>query len=551
MMRSTLKLALFFGAAALLAGCGNNDGSSSQAGGGFNPQDMTGAWVPNTAGNEVYEFYSYATDAPYAANNAPVEKTGRVYKAGGLESFFTWSAQADGAIKLRLSSRTCIERPISTCPATGSATIAASGDAAQGASWSVSSDDNGDGVVDRKVSDVYKRQELDLSKLADGEFFLQRGELFDVSFSGNVSNKKLSIRLIDTATPVMATAELDPAKRRSLALSAGAPVAVWQSFTGADGAKVRLPVKMWYENIKLMAAANGGFILEYDFHRDVQPPAPVDATVQAAIAEFELVQKKSRSLALVDKFVRGPVIAPLDRFNTLLQLDFNINWVTGSAGNEVVFTSRTDGVVSHTDFNHGKYSESRAFKWVQKEDGSVVMTFTNGLAVTMRFIKPIAGGHRVLFTLPDALLGTRYTSHDFVKESAASAIAESELPGRWAFIKDDGVTINEVTLNRDKTTTGIIGGYWFLDTNGDVVSYECTDLQGRQISSYAECDATFNTDFSSVSFAHIRRLRFMHKDGNDYAVKYNGNVWGARYGVVDRDYFMIAWTYRFKRIGDL
>ncbi len=186
---------------------------------------------------------------------------------------------------------------------------------------------------------------------------------------------------------------------------------------------------------------------------------------------------------------------------------------------------------------------------MQATDGTLTVTFDNGLSGTIRFISAFAGGYRVLFTLPHPVLGKEHRMHDMFIETP-SILTEKDFPGRYIVHSVDGVSHNEMVLHADKTATGVVGGHWFQDTNGDLVSYECTDLKGVDIPSYADCDATFNTDFSQVSFSHIRRLRFMHREGNTFLVKYDANVYGARFSIVDRDYWGIAWTYRITRIGD-
>lgn len=544
MIRKNAALALLLAAVtAILAGCGGNDTDPPK------PQKfdehVVGAWTPNTATGDVYEFYSSTTEVPYTG-----DLTGRIYNGGTLKNFFNWEIQADGTLKMKLHASSCADRPVSTCAVTGTATASATGDSLLPSSqWKIQFDDNGDGAVDREVSDTFNRKDLDLSGLAQGEFFLARSEQFDNPYKGSLSGKKMSIRISDYDQPIFLTGDIPAGKVSSLKLDGGQEIVVPDTFDVPGMGQIQMPVKMWIENPEIMAAANGGVILQFELHRKIQLQGPVDPSLQPAITEYEKVQKKSRSMGLISKFIPGPVIHAGDKFDTYAVLDFNPQWVSAGAGNEIQFTSATDAVISHQDFNQGKYSESRNVKWVQNPDGEVVFTEANGLSMTMRFVAPLAGGYRVLYKIPHPTLGDMYVAHDLVAETP-SAIAEQDVPGRYSFVSSDGITQNLVTLHKDKTVTGVVGGFWFLDTNGDVVSYECTDLQGKPLTTYADCQATFATDFSKMSFAHIRRMRFMHKDGNNYEVKYNADVWGARFGVVNRDYFTIAWTYRWTRLGD-
>lgn len=546
-MRKNVKLvSLFFAVSALLAGCGGkNDDQSTQPSTKVQlfDQSVVGAWLPISADGNTYEFYSRTTEEPYTGEN-----TGRVYNSGTLKNFFNWEIQSNGSIKMKQYAPSCTSRPVSQCAVSSTATIVATGESMQLAHWRIDFDDNADGVVDRSNADFYIRKDFDLSTMPEGEFFLTRGDVFEFALAAKISNKKISIRVNDYNYPIFLTGDVEAGKRTSMKLTPGEGFVIPQPFDIPGVGTINLPVKIWIDKAEIMAAANGGFILQYDMYRKIQLPGPVDPSMQSAITEYEKVQKKTRSTGLIDKFVQGPMIRSGDKFNTYMVLDFNLDWSTG-AGNEILFTSSTDGVVTHQDFNKGKYSESRKFKWVQRADGEVVLTFENNMDATIRFVKSIAGGYRVLFKVKHPALGYQYVPHDMVAETS-SAIAEKDVPGRYSFISADAVTINTITLHKDKTVTGVVEGFWFMDTNGDVVSYECRDLQGKLMPNYADCEATFSTDFSKVTNAHIRRLRFMHKDGNNYQVKYNANVWGARWFVVNRDYFTVAWTYRWTRLGD-
>lgn len=550
-MRKNLKLvSLFFAVSALLAGCGGkNDDQSTQPSTKVQlfDQSVVGAWLPISADGSTYEFYSATIDEPYTG-----EKTGRVYSSGALKNFFNWEIQTNGSIKMKQYSPSCTSRPLSRCAVASTATIVATGESMQLAHWRIDYDDNADGVVDRSNADFYTRNDLDLSSMPEGEFFLSRHDLFQYTHSAKISGKKISIRLFDQAQPMFITADIEAGRRASIKFASNQanPTVFKESFAVPGVGNIQLPVKMWVDNAELRASRNDGFILEYELFRKIQLPGPVPPGMQAAIANYEKGQKKSRSLGLINKFVQGTVIRSGDKFNTFMLFDFNLDWVNGPAGNVIEFTSGTEGILSHIDIHKGKHSERRNFKWVQRADGELALTFENNMDATIRFTKAIAGGYQVLFKVKHPTLGYQYAVHDLVAETP-SAIAEKDVPGRYSFISFDGITTNMITLHKDKTVTGIAGGFWFMDTNGDVVSYECKDLQGKQsTTSYAVCDGEFDGNHSNLSMAHIRRLRFMHKDGNSYQVKYDSAVWGADFSTVGPDYTTAAWTYRWTRLGD-
>lgn len=547
MLKNTRLCALAI-AAALSAGCGNDsDPTPPPIESKVYPFDtqVLGAWIAGQDGGDAYEFYPSTLDVPYTTDL----KTGRVFNNGKLKSHFTWDIQTDGSIKLSNVDASCDERPFKLCKVVASATIVRAGASLEAARWTLAIDDNADGVIDRNVSDSYKRKELDLAALKQGEFFLQRGDVFDRAHVGKVEGSKISIRMPDQVTPVQVSADIVPGKHKSVTFTTGEATTVMTaaSFTVKDVGTRRLPVKTWLSNFEVAAGVQGGFIVNFDLHSQIQIPAEI-AREQVVIGDYEKVQKKTRSFGLIQDFVHGPTIVAGSKYSTYIHLDYNREWVTGAAGNEIEFTSATNGITRHIDPNNGKFNESRNFTWIQNADGSVKLTFGNGLSILMRFTKAVNGGHQVIFLTPHPVLGIEYWLHDFLPE-VAPVMTEQNLPGSYTFNNNNGITRSNVTFNKDKTVTGVVNGFWFIDTNGVVVSWECTDLLGKTIASYAECLAKFN-DRTQLSYSHIRRMRFMHKDGNDYQVKYDGAVWGGIFTPPEWEYYTISWTYRWVRVGN-
>ncbi len=529
---------------AILAACGGGASQPPQQLAALEQSQVQGYWVPADSRNDEYEFYGAADAAPYIAL-----KTGRVLRAGQIQYRFYWDMQGDGSIKLSKVGLDCEKRPVTLCPVKGVVSVVPGRDGAQGGTWQFAFDDNADGVAERSVSDTYQRAQLNVSNLPEGDFLMPRAEQFDLPLLGFRTGQQFALRMVVEGQPVALSMPLPDTPVREVRFAAGERTAVTTSsrFDISGGAARELPVKAWADNVVLSAGANNGFLLEYEIHRKVQLPNDV-APSAVQLGDYEKVEKRAAAFGRVDHFVHGPTINAGDKFYSFVIADFDPEWVAGGAGNELVFTSATEGSLSHTDLNHGKYSERRKFHWSQDKDGQVTMTFLNGMSVGMRFVKPNNGGYQVVFSIPHPSLGVFYVLHDLVAD-AAPVLAEKDVPGRYRFLTSDGVTLNDIVLHADKTVSGVVGGFWFLDANGDVVSYECIDLEGRPIASYPACLASFD-DVSKVSFAHIRRLRFMHRDGNDFQVKYDADAYGARFGIVGRDYFTFAWTYRFTRIGN-
>ena len=82
----------------------------------------------------------------------------------------------------------------------------------------------------------------------------------------------------------------------------------------------------------------------------------------------------------------------------------------------------------------------------------------------------------------------------------------------------------------------------------------CSDLFDVVINDYDICLDSFNligTSSRYTQISHIRELKFLHRDGDDFHVKYNASFWGEVLGVVGPNYITPAWTYRMRRIGDV
>ncbi|MBY0572438.1 MAG: hypothetical protein K2P84_02050 [Undibacterium sp.] len=535
-------LACFF-----LSSCGGSGGSGSapEAGKPLAADQIPGYWKANNKDAESYEFYQGSHTAPYVTI-----KSGSIFQGTQYVGMFYWTSASDGSIKMTKVAPACDLRPISQCPITGLVTAYPGNVTAEGANWKFAYDDNHDGVVDRTVSDEYKHPNVDLSSLAQGDFYLSKGEVFSSPWLGLRSGNQLGIRIEVAGQPVPLSLAVPATPSLSVTLNgAGEPSAVKTSstFTMKDGSRLSIPIKVWTENVTLSAGANNGFILEYAFHRKVMFPKDVDPN-NVDVKDFETPQQRSASFARVDQFIHGPTIRANDRFATLLPADFDPDWALLGAGNEINFTSATEGNLSHIDFHNGLYSEHRKFSWKQKDDGRVVMSFISGLEITMRFIKDINGGYQVVYTIPHPTLGLTFFQHDLIRDNLLT-LSDSELEGRYVFISTDGLTRNELILHKDKRVSGVVAGFWFRDTNGDVVGYECTDLQEKEIADYDQCYAQLN-DTSKVSYVHLRRLKFMQKNGNEFLVKYNAALYGERWGVLNRDYMTASLTYRFIRVGN-
>ncbi|GEM_PF-1737999 len=568
--------ALFF--ACLLSACGGGTAhapSEVVLAAVPNTQQVVGLWTPAAgAGKPAFEFFGSATEAPFDKSL----RTGRIWQNQQLLSFFVWNLQTDGTITLNLVSTTCLSRPLAGCPVTGTARITASGKRTQDSTWNIDFDNDGDGKVDSQVSDTYHRQEIDLSGVGNGDVFLTHLDdpLFDSPLHGTVRGAAMSLRLEGLDKPVNPSASGFATRQDTLAFATGESTAIVgpQDFYVIGSGYQSMPVKQWYDQLSLTASVNGAYALSYEVHRQVQLPDGVTAAqVQAdsgsariSLADYQAVTATTQLVGLVDRFIAAPAVHPLDRFFISLELDFK----KASEANDLLFTSATEGVVTSTLAHHPDVvSEQRSFTWRQRADGAIVLSFPGYGDVVLHFIKAISGGYQVLYERPDQGYDPSFRVRDMLRD-APSPLDETNLAGRYVFTstaaQPNGTHEYSVTFHRNHTVTGAVGGYWFQDNNGDLVGFECATLSGQDISDYASCAATLDNT-ASVNFAHVRRLRFVNRDGNNLQAKYTASVYGTRsflvyppsgdpvraskfFTAVGAPIQSVALTYRFVRVGD-
>lgn len=518
----------------------------------FNQKDVPGYWAPVNSSNDGFEFYPSAISSPYSADSM----LGRVVQGGQLKEYFFWVVDADGAIKMSVFDAACEERPVNTCPVKSTIKIVMRGDN-NTANWKVKYlDAEGAGV--REVVDNFSRKKVDASVLASGEHFLNQADYFNQPLLAKVADGRMSIRMTDIPATLTVAAAVSGNAPRDVEFDGGeaSGVLVDEDFELKSGDKRSLKVKVWYERYALSSLSNQRFMLQYELHKKLQLPAGTEASTISLpgykrgdkAGFYESVEKRTTLVGHIDGFARtGYRVRPGDKIATYMMMDFNTDW--GSAGaNEIEFTSATEGIAGHTDLHLGKYSESAKFTWTQADDGAITMQFPTTGQVTVRFVKAINGGYQALYTYPNRKLGAYYWLHDWVLNQAP-AVTASTLPGRYVFTSSDGVSQVPLTFHKNGAVTGAIEGYWFQDSNGDIVTFECADTSDQAITSYDACFSSFD-DLSTVNFAQIRRMKFMHRNGNDYQVKYDADAYGARFLVPDRDYYTVAWTSRWTRVGD-
>lgn len=518
----------------------------------LNETNMLGYWQPQDSRDEAYEFYGTALDAAlqYAELTGPM--TGRIFKGGEVSGLFYWTVNGDGSVTLNKVEPSCSTRPLDKCASIGTTKIEVNGKTLEGSTWLVQNSGS-----PRVTPAAYNHPKLDLSTLPQGTFLMNAADLFAIPTAGLVADGKISIQTQELGRPVLLSANLPAGPVDKLEFPAGEATALLTQaeVPAVAGPAVAMPVKVWLDKVVMTAGANNGFILSFEMHRKVQPREGVDLGA-LKLADFEKTRYGTDAFGRIASYVHGPAVQANQTYYTMLPFLFDQNMTVGGAGNVIQFLSPTDGFIAHYDLHGNKYSEGVPFNWQQAADGTLTLTLAagpaTGLPITARFVKQVNGGHQVVFSVPDPVAGTLYSLSDFVPD-APSTVTAATLPGKYVFDSTDGMTKNTVTFHKDGTVSGVVGGHWFIDNaNGDVVSFECTDLSGKDLNDYQACLQVFDSEaaLKQYSFAHIRRMKFMHGNNGAYQVRYDSVFYGARFDILNRDYAMVAWTYRFNRVGN-
>jgi hypothetical protein len=523
---------------------------------------IMGYWMSPDSANNTYEFFSAETED---FNLNPTElKTGRILHKGTVLNQFYWNIENDGSLNLHVVDSKCNARPLTSCELFRSEKIVVRGSLGRGTIWAIELDSNSDGVVDNLIEGSYQKKSIDPSLFPSGEFFLNYYENFSVALRGNIESKKLTIEFpgvfwgvtpLSDAMPLVA--DLPKGKIENIEFKGGVNTAVkYKQQLNVNGiGATEFVVKMWYDRVVMFASEEGKYSITYDVFREVQVPAGMnpDLIDQSQVPKHKT---EARVVNLIDKFIAGKPINAGETFYSLIKLDFNLNLAGDGGGNKIVFLSDGKGKVYRQDLYKNKYSEMRDFSWQQDADGAINLTFPGLGQGVVRFIKAIGGGYQVLFDLP--ITGSerrRYFVHDWIKDEGIVDMSQF-IPGHFIVGSNDGTTFFEVIFHHDhKVSVSVEGveGYWFKDSDGSIMSYQCIDLQERPVTGYDECYSMFEhvgSENSKASYAHIRRIAFLHHEGNEFSAAYDASVWGGLFGIVEREYMGFNWTYRWRRVGD-
>ncbi|WDE09217.1 hypothetical protein SG34_031115 [Thalassomonas viridans] len=514
-------------------------------------ENVLGYWAPQSADNKAFEFLPSVFDGTLANEIM----TGKIYQNDEVVRIFAWDINADGQINLGLFSPTCVYRPITSCEVTGTMVIEASGSDIQNAYWEIRHDQGNDGDVDEVFGDTYRQKQLDLSARQEGELYLVPTDEYFSSRTVSGLNSSAGVELALLGSRVSSSKPDFPV--RELAFEDDAPLISSRTFDVSDVGYQDFVIETSFENVALRPSANDSFALSYELYRKVIIPEGIDES-SINFDGFSKLDKRTSLVRYIDTFIDAPEINAEDQFFSHIYDTYYEDGFGEKSTNDIFFDSATTGVLTAENVIESEKTRQLNFEWERSADGEIRLNIADGSLITLNFIREIVGGYAVLMTTEDKdRTSKNYYVHDFVKSSDFQ-ISDDMFPGRYQLENSDGYSTAIMTFTADGVVDfdniPNLGGHWFINDQGELISFECTDLQGIFIDDYNTCLDSFEfigTSSGYTEFSHIRKLKFLHRDGDDFLLKYNAGFWGGPFGFTGTDYREVNWTYRMKRIGDV
>lgn len=513
---------------------------------------LVGVWQPSFSENLSYEFLSSVEKG----TNDNALKTGRTYRNGILRDFFYWNLQANGIVTLNIVSKNCNSRPISRCDVLAKTEIQSSGSHLDKLNWAISTDSDVDNVIDDVITDKYQKKLIDLTSIAQGDFYFTT---FESNFSSAIyaqkANTSVTLALDYLGTPIVVSGEINSEALYQVSLSSEQRLNSTRNFYVQNVGYKDFTIESYLDNVTLTSSMGDNFTVRYDIVREViYPEGMVASTVQ--LDDFIALDKRTRFYSVVDSFIPAPEILSSDKLYSYITDQFSYGKLNGGGSNEMIFDTSSTGVLNYKDIYQGKNSEEKHFSWQINALGFLELNMDSGYQITVKFIEKTLGGYITLLAYdPPGDEAPYYSKNEFLLDDSYPAFADA-FPGRFEFMSNDGFSKIFIDFKADhtlETNSPGVGGYWLIDENDNLISYECSSLNSKNIEDYQSCYDSLgvvSTDDRYTNFSHVRVVRVLHREGNHFKVKYDANVWGGPFGIVDSDYFGISWIYYWKRIGN-
>ncbi|WP_269629445.1 hypothetical protein [Pelomonas sp. BJYL3] len=540
-------------AAMALAACGGGS-DSQQAPVRLEADKLLGGWRTETPGEVEYEFSPSSINA-----SAELEavKTGRIVVGGEVQARFHWSVNSNGEAMLTKVDPICNLPDLRQCPAVGTERIkVALRVGPQDYAWTIESTPAGASAPSTRELN-FRPATLSRSTVPGGRFLMTKAAQFSYANPAGSDGQFMQMGLLDTSVPHVLTIPLPPTPMRAMPVLTGKDEAVDTQLTvphPVTGEPVTVKVKEWLENAVLMAGASNNLLVSYELHRKVDLPAGMDRAA-LGVDVYEKPHRATSAFSIVNQFVRGPEVKAGDRFFGTFPGAFDAQFTIDGIGNTLEFSSATRGVMKYVDVIQGRHSESRGFSWSRDDSGAIALELDDMPGrvskYRLRFVKEIKGGYSAVlsFTARD---GSDLDLMTDIIRDAKPVLDPKTFPGSYYMPSVDGVSLVKVNFRPDGSLDGgTVGGHWFIDTDGELVSFECISKQGVSEPSFQVCHDAFTdpAKLDTYRFAHVRRLRFVWGEGANYQVKYSAVIYGEDAGIVGRDYYGINWTYRIRKAG--
>ena len=512
-------------------------------------EELVGFWEAQENPMQI-EFLSSATEAPF---DTPI-KVGNIYQSEVIRDRFFWSLRNDGVIDIAVVNLNCGVRPINACPVARRMEITLRGESVNASTWFIEEIDSQTNERIEVFSENYRKRLLDNFTRLEGEIFLR--DRPNIAFSSpellRLENGNVNFRLeyssdfSDNQQLIDYSGSTDISNDTISLFPIGTDTVTNTEEFFVDGLGfTNLSVDESIDNLQLKMSANDNVILSYSIEREIVLPNDIEIA-QVDTSDFVFREDRSIIYEYINEFVAAPTISVGDKYFGRFALDFD---AFGQASGELTFDTETTGSMRIAPISDPTQEQIRFFTWSQDEN-RIIIDVANFGFIEIDFIQTISGGYQVLYTLLENNLDANYFIVDFIPD-ANPVLSIEELIGRYRVTGTVPNPFNpasyqyDIEFHSDGELSGVFGGFWFEESPGNFLSFECIDRVGLPIEDYADCLASFN-DLSVVSFAHLRRFKFLGGENNQFKMIYTADLYtGGDEFIFD----VISLVFRFEKVG--
>ena len=544
----------------LVGGCSTGDNTPSDANVVFQKlkvehvDNLIGYWQnqDNSFGIEFHPSH-FTTTFTVGDLKKGGDKTGRI--VSGDQStirYFYWNLSDNGNIELVLKSTECNRLPISTCVKGEIIQIELKGENLKNASWTLQSDQNIDGIIGNNKAYKLTKRKLSLDVAEGNPVYLKISENFDYPIKLYADENGFQIKFPFPDNPVEQftfTAMLHQVNEHEIVFNDlnNYNFISEEKFYSKDNNLQTFKVRNWIDNVKLTKSFSNNLVLTYKQNKEI---VDISATEASQINLSNFNKNKTRTLIGTIAYVQPLQIETNVRYYTLLPI--NLIAETSSTPNEFILFDDGTGEAHFEDMFEGKNSQKQNFEWNKNDNNEITLDLGTSGIITISVLESITGGYNVLFKNESIGL---LMSHDMLTDGEVDI--DLLLPGLFELENTNGLSKVFVEFKEDNTLVInadpiMLSGYWFKDKEGSIVSFECIDINGTDVNSFQECYDSFNNInglSQAMLYSHLRKFKFLHKNGNELVSKYDAVAWGGPFGKGNK-YKNFSWVYRWKRLSN-